>query len=72
MIAGILDEREAEHIGDGLARQIVVGRPEPAGEDDQVARDDASAKTSLSTCAIVADDRLGLQLDAERAPGARR
>ena len=67
----ILDQRPADDAGDRVARHVVVGRPEAAGQDDQVGarqrvRDDAGERVDA-----IADDVLGADADAE-AGEARR
>ena len=34
--AGVLGERAAEHVGHGLARQVVIGRTEAAAHHQQI------------------------------------
>ncbi len=62
---GVLDQRPADHAGDGLARHVIVGRAQTAGQDDQVGarqrvRDDAGQRIDA-----IADDVLGADADAE-------
>ena len=61
----ILDQRPADHAGDGIARHVVVGRAQAAGQDDQVGarqrvRDHAGQRVDA-----IADDVLGADADAE-------
>ena len=65
MIAGSSIKRPADHAGDGVARHVVVGRAQAAGQDDQVGarqrvRDDAGQRVDA-----IADDVLGADADAE-------
>ena len=68
----VLVQRQAEHLGDDVARQVVVGRPEPAGEDDEVGALERLPEDRRQIGAAIADDRLGAQVDAERREAVRR
>ena len=61
----VLDQRPADHAGDRIARHVVVGRAQAAGQDDQVGarqrvRDHAGQRVDA-----IADDVLGADADAE-------
>ena len=58
-------ERPTDEIRDHLARQIVVGRSEPARENQQIASAQRIRHDRLQRRAIVAGNRLSLQVDPE-------
>ena len=61
----ILDERHTQHIRQRIARHIVVGRPQPAGHDHEVDAVEGAAQVLGYFTAIVPDNGLRSQLDAE-------
>ena len=56
----------AEHLCDGFARQIVVGRTQAAGQHDEIDALERLPAQIAASAPVVADDGLGTQLDAER------
>ena len=61
----ILDERHTQHVSQRIARNIVVGRPEAAGQDHEVDAVEGAAQVLGYLTAVVPDDGLRSQLDAE-------
>ncbi len=55
-----------EQIGDGLARQIVLRRPQPARRNNQLDAAERFAKHFAQQRLVVADDRLAHDFDADR------
>ena len=62
---GVIIQRAADEIGDNIARQVVVGRSEAARHDEQVASAQRVGDDCLQGNAIVAGNRLALQIDSE-------
>ena len=57
-------ERYAEHLGDGLAGDVVLGRPQPAAADDGVASGQGLADGGDDPGLVVADLDLEVGVDA--------
>ena len=68
---GMLDEGKAEHVRQRIAGHIVVGRPEAAGQDDEVGAFERAPQVLGDLTTVVADHGLRPQLDAERAQPLR-
>ena len=66
----ILVHRQAEHVGDDVAGQVVVGGAEAAGQDDEIGALERLAEEGRQIAAAIADDRLGAQRRC-RAPASR-
>ena len=62
----ILDERHTKHLGDRLARQIVVCRTEAAGQDEEIAAIERLPAQAGDARPLVAHHGLRPQLDAQR------
>ncbi len=62
---GVLDQRPADHPGDGVARDVVVGRAEAAGQHDQVGPPHRVGDHAGQRIDAIADDVLGADADAE-------
>ena len=58
-------EREVEGVGDALAGEVVFGGAEAAGEDDDVGAAEGDADGGGEVVAVVADDGLEGDGDAE-------
>ncbi len=58
-------ERFADEVGDDIARQVVVGRPETAGENQQIASPQRIRHDRFQHVAVVAGHGLPLQVDAQ-------
>ncbi len=61
----VLDERHREHVGHGVSRHVVVGRPQAAGENHEVDALERTPYELRDLAPVVADDGLCAQLDAE-------
>ena len=68
---GMLDEGKANHVCQRIARHVIVGRPEAAGQDDQVGALERAPQMLADLAPVVADNGLRPQLDAERAQSLR-
>ena len=51
---------------DHLTRQVILGRSEPARKDDEIRARQSTLEDLGETAAVVADDSLRAQLDAQR------
>jgi len=62
----VLRHRQFHHLRHDVARQVVVGRAEAAGEHDHVGTLQRLPQHRREIGALVADDRLDAQVDPER------
>ena len=70
-ISGYSTSGTTHDISQRIARDVVVGRPEAAGQDDEVDAIESAAQVLGDFAATVADDGLRSQLDAERSQPLR-
>ena len=65
-------ERPPDHRRDRVAREVVVGRTEAAGQHDEIDPRQRLPAQIGNQVPIVADDRFRAQLDADARRAARR
>jgi hypothetical protein len=67
----VKDERPVENLGHDLAGQIVVGRPKPAGDHDQVRPRPREFQPVLEVAAMIAVGRVVAHVAAAVGEGTR-
>ena len=66
LIARSSDSGQLERRRHHVARDVIVGGPEAADEDDQIRAAERAAENGGQVVGAIADDGLGAQRDAER------
>ena len=62
---GVLTQRPLQHVGHDIARQVVVGGPEPTTQDHHINPFQGAAENGGEIRVSIADDRFGPDVDAE-------